>query len=100
MVPERAGEMAAEPYEAGQQTAREVFTRRYPRDGHVPRAHGVHPVAAAPQSFVQRHGPPEPELHGLPITVTVPSSRDLKDKLVEYEANALGRLCGLVRFFS
>lgn len=68
MVPECASEVAANGDETREQDGGEMLARCVPRDGHVPRAHGLHPVAASPQPAVQRHGrPAEPQLHGLPI---------------------------------
>lgn len=72
MVPERASEMAAHGDEAGKQNGGENVTRWVPRDGHVPRADGVHPVAASTQSALQRDGgPAESEFHGLSIATVL-----------------------------
>lgn len=68
MVPERTGEVAANGDKTGKQDGGEMFARRLTGDGHVSRAHGVHPVAATTQPSVQQHGrPAEPQLYGLSI---------------------------------
>lgn len=68
VVPKRSSEMATYGDKAGEQDGGEVFPGRVPGDGYVPRADGVHPVAAPPQPAIQRHGgTTEPKLHGLPI---------------------------------
>ncbi|XP_063633097.1 protein apterous-like isoform X2 [Cydia splendana] len=72
LVPKRAGEMAADGHQAGEQDGRQVLAGRLARDGHVPRAHGLHPVPAAPQPPLQRHGrPPQPKLYGLSIATVL-----------------------------
>ncbi|XP_075990623.1 apterous isoform X2 [Anticarsia gemmatalis] len=68
VVPKRPGEVAANGDQTRKQDGGEVLPRRVARDGHVPRTHGIHPVAAAPQPALQRDGrPAEPKLYGLPI---------------------------------
>lgn len=68
MVPERAGEVAANGDQTRKQDGGEVFARCLFGDGHVPWAHGVHPVAAPAQPPVQRDGgPAKSKLDGLPI---------------------------------
>ncbi|XP_048488582.1 protein apterous isoform X5 [Plutella xylostella] len=70
LVSKCASEMAADADEAGEQDAGEVFPRRVAGDGHVPRAHGLHPVAAGAQPRLQRDGrPAQPQLHGLSLAV-------------------------------
>ncbi|XP_048005401.1 protein apterous-like isoform X2 [Leguminivora glycinivorella] len=72
MVPERAREMAADGDQAGEQDGGQVLARRLARDGHVPRPHGLHPVAAPPQPPLQRHGgAPQPQLYGLSIATVL-----------------------------
>lgn len=72
MVPERASEVAANGDEARKQNGGQVLAGRVPGDGHVPRAHGLHPVAAGTQPALQRHGrPAQPKLHGLRIASPV-----------------------------
>nr|XP_021185768.2 protein apterous isoform X2 [Helicoverpa armigera] len=68
MVPERSSEVATNGDQAGEQDVGQVFARRVPGDGHVPRADGLDPVAAAAQPALQRDGrPAEPQLDGLPL---------------------------------
>nr|XP_037868921.1 apterous A isoform X4 [Bombyx mori] len=68
MVPERTGEMAAHGHETGEQDVGQVLTGRLARDGHVPRAHGLHPVVAPAQPAVQCDGrPAQSQLHGVSI---------------------------------
>ncbi|XP_053624077.1 protein apterous-like isoform X3 [Plodia interpunctella] len=68
VVPERASEVAANGHKTGEQDGREMLSRRFVGDGHVPRLHGLHTVAASAQPALQRDGgPPEPQLHGLSI---------------------------------
>lgn len=47
LVPECAREVAANGDEAGKQDGGQVLAGRLAGDGHVPRVHGVDPVAAA-----------------------------------------------------
>ncbi|XP_072930867.1 protein apterous-like isoform X2 [Epargyreus clarus] len=60
-------EVAKDGDEARKQDGREMLAGRFSGDGHVPRADGLDPVAAAAQPALQRHGPAEPQLHGLSI---------------------------------
>lgn len=69
MVPERAGEVAANDDEAGEQNRGQVFTGRVHGDGSVPWLDGgLHPELAAAQPALQCHGrTAQPALHGMPI---------------------------------
>lgn len=72
MVPERPSEVAAYGDQAGEQDGGQVFAGRVSRDGHVPRADGLDPVATTPQPPLQRDGgPTEPKFHGLPIATVL-----------------------------
>lgn len=68
MVPERAGKVATNGDQAGEQDGGQMFARCISGDGYVPRAYGVDTVTAGAQSALQRDGrPAQSKLNGLCI---------------------------------